>query len=198
MQINTELGRSSTIRPVARLNRIVEEAEVGNGATFTPSAEVGLRHERGRRRDGHRSRDRRGAALHRRPPHDRSPGAGDRCARGVGLRGMGAERGHRHDAEPLEPGPYPPLLRRGAIEPRRDLWRLILLSHLAGTGEENGIDRPRGANRALTYAGVRLQVAQPGAQRWNSRHRFAPNCRALMRTAGSARGRGCASRGWGS
>ena len=58
-----------------------------------------------------------------------------------------------------------------------------LRSPFADIGEENGIDRPRGANGALAYAGVRLQVARPDARRWNSRHCCAPICRALMRTA---------------
>ena len=59
----------------------------------------------------------------------------------------------------------------------------IRSNHPSATGEENAIDRPRGANRTLAYDGVRLQVARPDARRWNARHCCAPNRRGLIPAA---------------
>ena len=83
MWVGTKSARSAdmvgTEGDVTRVRLIVQGERVfvaGNGATFTPSAEVGLRHDGERRRDGQRSRGRWGACA---TPQARSPSKG-RCA----------------------------------------------------------------------------------------------------------------------
>ena len=82
---------------VTRVRLILEGErifETDNDATFTPSAEIGLRHDGGDAENRHRSRDRSRAALRTWSHHHRGPGTITRHPRGVGLPGVGCERSH--------------------------------------------------------------------------------------------------------
>ena len=89
-------GDVTRIRLILEGNRAFE---LGNGATFTPSAELGLPPRWRRRRNRHRRRSGRRASLQRRGAHRRGAGPGPGRARGQRVPGVGCERGHPRDAE---------------------------------------------------------------------------------------------------
>ena len=90
-----------------------------------PERGGGASPRRRRRRDGHRGRGRSGTALHRRCGDGRGAGAHTPRARGVGLRGLGCERGHPRDPRRLGPGPHP--LHRPCVGPHGERRRAALV-----------------------------------------------------------------------
>ena len=142
---------------VTRLRLIVQGErvfEAGNGATFIPSAEVGLRHDGGDAETGTGVEVGAGLRYIAGAPHHRGPGAHARRARGVGLRGMGCERGDPRDAERIGPGPD--AVHRSAVGPHGERHRAALVGARRGRAREGlGIraDRP-----ARGRCGLRLRA----------------------------------------
>ena len=98
MWVGTKSEDTSELAPtegdVTRLRVILQGErvfEAGNGARFTPNAEVGLRHDGGDAETGTGIEIGAGVRYTAGPAHCRGPGALARCARGQRLRGMGHE-----------------------------------------------------------------------------------------------------------
>ena len=113
MWVGTKSARSedliATEGDVTRVRLILQGERVfasESGATFTPSAEVGLRHDGGDAETGTGVEVGAGRSLRRRRPHRRRPGAHARRPRGRRLQGVGSERGHPRDAERVGQGPH--------------------------------------------------------------------------------------------
>ena len=112
MWVGTQSERTAdmvaTQGDVTRL-RVILEGErafaIGEDATFTPSAEVGLRHDGGDAETRHRPRGGRRSELRRGPADRRRPGADAGRARGVRIRGVGRERGDAHHAQRVRARP---------------------------------------------------------------------------------------------
>ena len=196
MWVGTKSENTDELAPtrgdVTRLRLILQgdrTFEAGNGATFTPSAEIGLRHDGGDAETGTRGRGRSGTALHRRGRDDRGAGAHAHCARGVGIQGMGGERGYPRDTEP--DGSRPDALHRPRMGANRERRRAAMVcARRKGVRKRSGVrgvepvgdwtqataSRLPGNRGVLTpYAGLTLGDAGNRTVRAGTRWQFGPD-----------------------
>ena len=178
MWVGTKSARSAdmvgTKGDVTRLRLVVQGERVfvaGNDATFTPSAEVGLRHDGGDAETGT------GVEV----------GAGLRYIAGPltiegqvrtlvaheasGLRGMGDERGNPRDPERVRPRP----LRRPRMGPHRERHRAALVR--ARCRRARGRPRIRGGGPARNRRRLRLRARAQARRAHALRRDDARRCR---------------------
>ena len=183
MWVGTKSERTSdmiaTEGNVTRLRLIVEGERVfvaGNGATFTPSAEVGLRHDGGDAETGTGSRGRRGAALHDRHSDGRGASTHARRARSLGLQRVGGKRGHPRDAERVGPGPD--ALHRPGVGADGERRRAALVGarrnrargRLRVRGRQPARDRRRLRDRVCRQPRRAHPLRRHDARRWREPH----------------------------